>query len=95
MMRLRAFLSVSSVVAVWVAVTTACGDSSESKGPSEAEEDREKARQYYVDRVHNAIGSCIGCHAGASGPRFMASPPQVVVRSVDSARRGGRPLAPA
>lgn len=73
MMRLRAFLSVSSVVAVWAAVTTACGDSSESKAPSEAEEDREKARQYYVERVHNAIGSCIGCHAGASGPRFMAA----------------------
>ena len=75
-MKLRAFLSASSVVAVWVAVTTACGDSSESTGPSESEEDREKARLYYVDRVHNAIGSCVGCHSGASGPRFMASDPE-------------------
>ena len=73
MMTLRAFLSVSSVVAVWAAVTTACSDSADESGPSQNEEEREKAHAYYVERVHNAIGSCIGCHSGASGPRFMAA----------------------
>lgn len=73
MSRMRAFLSVSSVVAAWVAVTTACGDSTAESDNNEADEEREEARQFYVDRVHTALASCVGCHAGASGPRFMAA----------------------
>lgn len=69
----RAFLAVSSVVAVWAAVTTGCSNSSETKTSSPEDDDRDKARQYYIDRVHNTIASCIGCHAGTSGPRFMAA----------------------
>ncbi len=69
----RAFLSVSSVVAVWALVTTACGESESTKSTSTESDDRDKAREYYVARVHNAIASCVGCHSGASGPRIMAA----------------------
>lgn len=53
---------------------TACSSSSTAKeGESEADKDRAAARQYYVNRVHIAIGSCIGCHGGSgTGRPFMA-----------------------
>jgi hypothetical protein len=64
------------VVAVWAAVTIGCGDSNETKGNSQEEDDREQAHRYYVERVHNTIGTCVGCHSGSSGPRFMANDPE-------------------
>jgi hypothetical protein len=79
MNRIRAFLLLSSgvVVAAWIGATTACGGSSDDNASANAqkEQDREKARSYYVERVHNGIASCVGCHNGTSGPRFMAAEP--------------------
>jgi hypothetical protein len=69
-------MSSVAVVAASVAATTACGSSSSDneEDPRQAEE-RDKARAYYVERVHNNITSCINCHAGTNGPRFMAVDP--------------------
>ena len=76
MKRIRAFLFVSSAVmgTLWMGGTTACSDSSDdSKSNAQQEENREKAHTYYVTRVHNGITTCIGCHSGSAGPRFMAN----------------------
>src|SRR5262245_61485614 len=69
------FLAFSTgvVVAVWMAAT-ACGDSdSPGTAASSQEKERDKAHTYYLERVHNAVGSCVNCHAGAKGPRIMAA----------------------
>jgi mono/diheme cytochrome c family protein len=61
-------------VGIWLVATTGCSSKkSADEGATQAEEDRAAARQYYVVRVHPAAGSCIACHAGAAGPRFMAA----------------------
>lgn len=61
------------MVAASMAATFACGSSdTEDESAAQAERDREAARDYYLERVHNAVASCVGCHAGTSGPRFMA-----------------------
>lgn len=74
MNRTRAFLGLSTLaLSAWLGTTTACGGAdTDSKANSPQEEDREKARLYYVERVHVAISSCVGCHSGAQGQRFMA-----------------------
>lgn len=61
-----------------VALTTptACSSSSSSNGSDdEAAKDKAAAHDYYVNRVHIAVGTCIGCHGGGAGPRFMATDP--------------------
>jgi hypothetical protein len=56
-----------------MAATAACGNSdSTDKAASEQQANRDKARQYYVERVHIALNSCVQCHAGAAGTKFMA-----------------------
>lgn len=77
-MNIRAFLrSSAAVVTAWVVVTTGCSSSkSGDEGESQADKDQAAARQYYVARVHPAAGTCVGCHAGTAGPRFMATEAQ-------------------
>jgi hypothetical protein len=77
-LNIRAFLrSSAAVVTAWVVVTTGCSSSkSEDGGETQAEKDQALAREYYVTRVHPAAGSCIGCHAGTAGPRFMSTDAQ-------------------
>jgi len=65
------FRSVLTVATAWAA-TVACG-SSDSETSSGDDAAREEARNYYVQRVHLSIDSCIGCHAGAQGTQFMAA----------------------
>jgi hypothetical protein len=74
-LNIRAFLGSSAVLAgIWLVATTGCSSNkSADEGATQAEEDRAAARQYYVARVHPASSTCIGCHAGAAGPRFMAA----------------------
>ena len=74
-MKIRAFLGSSALVlTAWLVVTTGCSSSKSSdSGPSQNDKDRAAARAYYVDRVHPAAGTCIGCHAAGTGPRFMAT----------------------
>lgn len=69
-------MSSALVVAIYAATTpatTGCSSSSDEATSDPAQEDRDKAHDYYITRVHNAIGTCVNCHAGASGPRFMAA----------------------
>jgi mono/diheme cytochrome c family protein len=80
---MRAFLGGSAALVTVVTlalvalVPTGCSSSkSEDSAESEAEKDRAAARQYYVARVHPASGSCVACHAGAAGPRFMSTDPE-------------------
>lgn len=62
------------VVAAWLAGTMGCSSSKSSDtADDQADKDRAAARTYYVTRVHPAATSCVGCHAGAAGPRFMAT----------------------
>jgi mono/diheme cytochrome c family protein len=74
-LNIRSFLGSSAALAgIWLVATTGCSSKkSADEGATQAEEDRAAARQYYVVRVHPAAGSCIACHAGAAGPRFMAA----------------------
>ena len=79
-MNIHAFLGGSAAVlalaVVAVAPTTACSSSKAAdEGDTKADEDRAAARTYYVARVHPAAGSCVDCHAGAAGPRFMSTDP--------------------
>ena len=77
-MNIRAFLGSSaafvSLSVVALSAPTACSSStSDTGGTSEADKDKVAAHDYYVSRVHIAVGSCIGCHAAGAGPRFMAT----------------------
>jgi mono/diheme cytochrome c family protein len=74
-LNIRAFVrSSAAVVAAWLFATTGCSSSkSDGGGDTQADKDKAAAHQYYVAHVHPALGSCIGCHAGAAGPRFMAA----------------------
>jgi len=74
-LNIRAFVKSSAVaVALWLVITTGCSSSKSSSGDdSQGDKDRAAAHDYYVAHVHPALGSCIGCHAGAAGPRFMAT----------------------
>lgn len=88
MNKTRAFLALSSgaVVAAWLAATAACGSSdSKASDDSQGQEDREKARAYYIQRVHGGIASCVGCHAGANGPRFMAQDAEASYAAIEKA----------
>lgn len=60
--------------AALVAATAACGgDDDENQVSAEQQQRRDEAHDYYVERVHNSVGSCIGCHNGSTaGKRFMA-----------------------
>lgn len=70
------FVALSLLALLSLSAPTACSSSSDkSAGESEAEKDKAAARDYYVNRVHIAVSSCIGCHAGGTGPRFMAVDP--------------------
>jgi hypothetical protein len=80
MNRTRSFLLTSSLAAVvvWLS-TTACGSSkSADPGGSQQDKDLAQAHDYYVTRVHNAIGSCVDCHSGKAGAQyqFMATDPE-------------------
>ncbi len=67
------FAALALGLAATAVPASACGSSNEDDAAaSDAERDREAAHQYYVERVHPAVASCIGCHAGQAGPRFMA-----------------------
>lgn len=78
-MNIRAFIGSSAALVITSLVAlstpTACSSSSSSDGAgSDSEKDKAAAHDYYVSRVHIAIGSCIACHAaGGAGPRFMAT----------------------
>jgi mono/diheme cytochrome c family protein len=62
-----------AVIATSVIASVACGGSDSDEGETDQQaEDRETARSYYVQRVHGALASCVGCHAGGAGPKFMA-----------------------
>jgi hypothetical protein len=57
-----------------LAASTGCSSSKAAdEGETQADKDRAAARTYYVGRVHPAAATCINCHSGASGPRFMAA----------------------
>jgi hypothetical protein len=73
-LKIRAFLGSSAfIVATWLVATTGCSTAKSSDtGETQADKDRATAHTYYIARVHPATGTCIGCHAGAAGPRFMA-----------------------
>jgi hypothetical protein len=73
-MRTRSFLTATALVVVAAfGATTACGTSnSEDPAAAEKEKERDQARAFYLTRVHVRVDTCVGCHAGASGPRFMA-----------------------
>jgi len=48
-------------------------DSSDDNAATDDQNQLNEAHDYYVQHVHNAIASCLGCHqAGGSGPAFMA-----------------------
>jgi hypothetical protein len=71
MNRIRSFLAVGfvGVVIAGAAATAACSDSdSDSNSNVKEDEGREKAHVYYVQRVHPAISSCVGCHSVAGTP---------------------------
>ncbi len=66
-------LCIAVGVAAFCAVAFGCGSSdTKSAADDQNEKDRAQAKSYYVTRVHVALGDCLGCHAGGSGPRFMA-----------------------
>ena len=66
-------LLVALTVAAWSAAVVGCGDDkTEAEGETQADRDRAAAKNYYVTRVHPALASCQGCHAGGTGPQFMA-----------------------
>lgn len=71
----RTFLRAGAIAAVVaVAATAACGgDDDENNVSSEQQQKRDEAHDYYISRVHDSLGSCIGCHTGSTqGKRFMA-----------------------
>ena len=75
-MNIRSLLgSSAAVVGIWLVATTGGCSSKKAadEGETQAEKDQAAARQYYVARVHPAAGTCIGCHAGTAGPRFMST----------------------
>ena len=39
-----------------------------ARASTQSDKDKAAAHDYYVSRVHTAIGTCIGCHAGGAGP---------------------------
>lgn len=74
----RAFLGVSSGVAavVWLLATpTACSSSDSTQNATPRDEERDKAYNFYVERVHAGIDNCITCHSGGDplAPRIMAA----------------------
>src|SRR5689334_15820575 len=69
--RARASYVTASVLVV-VSAIAACKQSSSDSSASDNEKDRATAREYYVARVHPTLGTCLGCHAAGTGPRFMA-----------------------
>lgn len=73
-MRTSAYLGTGVVMAaLWMATTVACGSSDEEDpATADKEQERESARNYYVQRVHTQLASCVACHAGSTGPKFMA-----------------------
>jgi hypothetical protein len=84
----RALIARSAAVcAAWIMVASACSSSSSDSddGDSAALQDRAKAKDFYVKRVHPATSACIGCHAGASGPPFMATDPQASYAALERA----------
>lgn len=73
MMSPTRLLRASALVAVATLVAAAgCSKNESGGGDSQEQEDRDVAHDYFVQRVHPAVASCIACHAGAQGPRFMA-----------------------
>ena len=91
-MNIRAFLGSSAVLGLFslaaLSVPTACSSSSSSSG-GETEEDKDKAaaHDYYVARVHNAVGTCIGCHGGGAGTGrpFMAPDAETSYKTLEKA----------
>jgi len=73
----RALLGLSSGVAAaaWLAATPACSSSSEEENTAPQEDERDQARNFYVERVHNGIANCVQCHSGTDplARRFMAA----------------------
>ncbi len=67
-----ALVVVTSALVIGASATIACSDDSSTETKSESEVERDRAKNYYLDRVHVGIATCIGCHNGANGPRFMA-----------------------
>jgi hypothetical protein len=69
--------AVALVAALVGAATAGGGCKSDGSGDdtSSADEDqRAEAHDYYIEHVHNALGTCIGCHtSGTEGPAFMAA----------------------
>src|SRR5687767_11399550 len=68
-----AALVVGSALVIGATATVACSDSSTEETKSTDQIERDRARNYYLDRVHVGINACVTCHSGASGPRFMAA----------------------
>lgn len=66
-------LALLAVVAI-AAAAGACKKSSSSDSSSTDDQAAlNEAHDYYVQHVHNALGTCIACHsAGGQGPAFMA-----------------------
>jgi hypothetical protein len=79
------YLLVASLVASALSAMIACTESDSGSNEDDKEAQREKAREYYVTRVHPAAGSCVGCHAGAQGPRFMAEEAQSSYAAIERA----------
>jgi hypothetical protein len=78
-------LLASGLVVAALSAMIACESSDSASNDDDQEAQREKARDYYVTRVHPAAGSCVACHAGAQGPRFMAEDAEASYAAIERA----------
>ncbi len=74
-MRIRTFLTATTMVVVsLLGATTSCSSSkAEDDAAAEKEKERAQARSFYVTRVHPRVDTCVACHSGGQGPQFMAA----------------------
>jgi hypothetical protein len=90
-LNIRAFLGSSAAVValslVALSTPTACSSSaSDTGGESEQDKDKAAAHDYYVARVHVAVGSCVGCHGGTgTGRPFMAPDAEASYKTLEKA----------
>jgi hypothetical protein len=66
-------LAPALLAAVVVAAAAGGCKGSDSSGDTSAQDEAlAKAHDFYVQKVHIALTSCVGCHASGDAPRFMA-----------------------
>jgi hypothetical protein len=86
------YLLAPSLVVAALSAMIACATSDNASSDDDKDAQREKAREFYVTRVHPQAGSCVGCHAGSQGPRFMAEDAEASYNAIE--RSAGLIAAP-